>query len=105
MNLVKSLVGMDDEDIEEALAKMDGRREEPQTPQLGRTFRPPDRDFAERMFKMFARPFDPNWNMPDLDGPEYRQRQKQFTFPTWTRAGMRRSGRRGKRQTATASAM
>ena len=31
------------------------------------------RDFAERIFNMFKRPFDPNWQMPDLGGPEYRQ--------------------------------
>ena len=67
-----SLAGMDDEDIEEALARMDGGRAEEPTPQGFVRIRPGvDRDFAERMFRRFARPFDPNWKMPDLDGPGY----------------------------------
>ena len=73
---IPSLAGLDDDDIEYELAKMDRRPEGPQAPQLGRTVRPPDRDFAERMFKMFARPFDPNWKMPNLDGSEFRQPPK-----------------------------
>lgn len=73
-----SLAGMDDEDIEYEPEKMDrGQTSQPMETMLNRGYQPPDRDFAERIFKMFARPFDPKWKMPDLAGPQYRQLQQE----------------------------
>ena len=37
-----------------------------------------DRDFAERIFRMFGRPHDPRWKMPDMDGPEYASKPRSF---------------------------
>lgn len=83
-----SLDGMDDEDIEYELRKMDkGQGSQPMETMLNRGYRPPDRDFAERIFKMFARPFDPKWQMPDLDGPEYRQPQRESRPEIWPQPG------------------
>lgn len=74
-----SLMGMDDEDIDWELQRMDGGREEARpAAQLNPTYRPVDRDFAERIFRMFARPFDPTWRMPDTSGPEYLTEAKRY---------------------------
>jgi hypothetical protein len=50
------------------------------SPPLTQEYRPVDRDFADRIFRMFARPFDPTWEMPDLDGPEFRQPRRRPKF-------------------------
>jgi hypothetical protein len=65
-----SLDGLDEEDFDYVPSWM--RDRQPQV-QLAREFRPVDRDFAERILRMFERKFDPNWEMPNLDGPEFRQ--------------------------------
>lgn len=62
-----SLAGMDEEDFDYVPSWANRQPTEP----LGREYKPVDRDFAERMFRMFARPFDPKWRMPDLEGEEY----------------------------------
>jgi hypothetical protein len=64
-----SLDGMDEEDLDYVPSWAKRQPSEP----LAREYRPVDRDFAERIFRMFKRPFDRNWEMPNLDGPEYRQ--------------------------------
>jgi hypothetical protein len=79
-----SLNGMDEEDFEYVPSW--AQRRTPASP-LAQEYRPVDRDFAERIFNMFKRPFDRNWEMPNLDGPEYRQ----TTVPT----SMRRYGVNG----------
>ncbi len=72
-----TLAGMDDEDIEWELNKMDGMDPFGGTRPVEQALNPErqgvDRDFAERIFRMFARPFDPQWKMPDTSGPEYVQ--------------------------------
>lgn len=62
-----SLAGMDEEDFD----YVPSWANRPPSEQLNKEYKPVDRDFAERMFKMFRRPFDRNWEMPNLDGPEY----------------------------------
>ncbi len=80
------LRGLDDDDIEWELNKMDGKQgSQLAETMLNRVYRPPDRDFAARIFKMFARPFDPNWRMPDLDGLEYRQPHREIRPQIWLR--------------------
>lgn len=60
-----SLRGMDEDDFDYVPSWVQGRRpEEALFPKI----RPGvDRDFAERIFRMFGRPHDPNWRMPNLD--------------------------------------
>lgn len=92
-----SLAGMDDDDIEWELEKMDReQRSQPMETMLSRSYRPPDRDFAERIFKMFARPFDPKWRLPNLDGPEYSQPQRTGRPEIWPQPGRGNNPRGGR---------
>ncbi|HWQ09578.1 MAG TPA: hypothetical protein VN436_10735, partial [Holophaga sp.] len=56
-----SLAGMDDEDIEWELARMDGGKREARTlaPTLNPTYRPVDPGLAARIFRQMGRPYDP----------------------------------------------
>lgn len=71
-----SLDGLDEEDFDYVPSWSSKNPNRPPAQELAREYRPVDRDFAERILRMFKRPFDPNWQMPDLDGPEYRQPPK-----------------------------
>lgn len=76
LGYVPSLDGMDEEDLD-YVPSWSSRHPSNQQPEpVYREFRPVDRDFAERIFKMFARRFDPSWQMPNLDGTEYSQSQQ-----------------------------
>ena len=77
LGYVPSLAGMDDEDMEWELQRMDGRRQEGR-PEFSQVRPGVDRNFAERIFRMFARPFDRNWQMPDTNGPEYIAEPKRY---------------------------
>ena len=69
-----SLAGMDEEDFDYVPSWVQNRTP---SPPLAREYRPVDRAFAERIFRMFRRPVDRGWQMPDLAGPEYRQPQPE----------------------------
>ena len=71
-----SLAGMDDEDFDYEPSWSSQNPNRLQAPELNRGYRPVDRDFAERLFRMFARPSDRNWKMPDLSGQAYAQKSQ-----------------------------
>lgn len=66
-----SLAGMDDDDIEWELSRMDNAGRQKAEPKFSQVRPGVDYDFAKRIFKLFTRPFDPNWRMPDMSGPEF----------------------------------
>lgn len=70
-----SLMGMDEEDLDYVPSWAQGR-----TPSLPLTqeYRPVDREFAERILRLFERKWDPNWQMPDLDGSEFSKQPQPW---------------------------
>ncbi len=104
-----SLVGMDDDDIEWELSKMEEaeRRRTAQPPPLRTVYRPVDPGLAARLLRMFGQPYDKSaipkgqefylngWddgeddgleeNLPDIKPPEEKARPA-FDYNPWARA-------------------